>query len=162
MSHDHAQDIKAVVAYLKKAANIPVWLVGTSWGTISATNGATRIKEGIDGLVLTSTMTRAHEKWPRLQKKIYREGVLSMGLERIAVPTLIVSHKEDQCFGTPAEDAPRIKQGLVNSPRAEILYVTGGKEPLSDPCNPLCPHGFYGIEEQVVSAIADFIKSNIK
>ena len=50
MNNEHAQDIKAVAAYLKNEVNIPVWLVGTSWGTVSATNGATRIKEGIGGL----------------------------------------------------------------------------------------------------------------
>ena len=57
------------------------------------------------------------------------------------------------------DDAPKIKEGLVNSKKVEIRYFTGGKTPLSDPCEALSEHGFYGIEEQVVSAIADFIKS---
>jgi len=157
-SNEHAQDIKAVVTYLKNEANIPVWLVGTSWGTISATNGAVRIKDGIDGLVLTSTMTRGDPAWP---KKV-QDGVLAMGLNKIIIPSLIVSHKDDNCFATPSSDAPKIKEGFVNSPKVEIMYFTGGKRAIENECWGLSAHGFYGIEEEVVSAIADFIKSNSK
>lgn len=74
MNNEHARDIKAVAAYLKNEVHIPIWLIGTSWGTVSATNGATRIKEGIDGLVLTSAMTRAHPKWSSLFKKTLSAG----------------------------------------------------------------------------------------
>ena len=57
MSGAHAGDIGAVAAYLKEQADVPVWLVGTSMGTFSAARAAIAAK-GIDGLVLTSTITR--------------------------------------------------------------------------------------------------------
>lgn len=160
MSNEHAQDIKSVASYLKKDSNIPVWLVGTSWGTVSAANAAIRIKEGIDGLVLTSSMTRAGRNWHIY--KSYPNIIINMDLDKISVPTLIVSHKEDKCNITPATDAPKIAEGIVNSSKVEIMYFTGGKRPIEEECYGLSAHGFYGIETEVVSAIADFIKSNSK
>ena len=157
MSNEHAQDIKAVISYLKNEANIPVWLVGTSFGTFSAANGAIRIRDGIDGLVLTSTMSRGPATWPEIQK-----GVIGMGLDKIIVPTLIVSHKDDKCFATPASDAPKIKEAIVNSPKVETMYFTGGKRAIENECWGLSAHGFYGIEKQVVTAIVNFIKANSK
>jgi acetyl esterase/lipase len=56
---EHVADIKAVIAWLKQQAKVPVWLVGTSRGTQSAAFAATQLPVadgGPDGLVLTSTM----------------------------------------------------------------------------------------------------------
>ena len=58
----HASDIGAMAAYLKKQAAVPVWLVGTSMGTFSAAGGAIAA-EDVDGLVLTSTITRSAPDW---------------------------------------------------------------------------------------------------
>jgi pimeloyl-ACP methyl ester carboxylesterase len=161
ISEEHAQDIEAVVNYLKKeATNNPVWLVGTSLGTFSASNCAIRIKEGINGLILTSSVTRSRKKW-----RIYTthpNAIIDMDLDKIAVPTLIISHREDKCEGTPAADAPRLKAALVNSPKVEVMYFTGGKKPREKRCRGLSAHGFYGIEDEVVAAIAGFIKANSK
>jgi hypothetical protein len=85
-----------------------------------------------------------------------------MGLDKITVPTLIISHKEDKCFATPALDAPKIKKAIINSPKVDVMYFTGGKRAIENECSGLSAHGFYGIEDQVVSAIADFIESNPK
>ena len=62
MSKAHADDIGAVAAYLKKDTKLPVWVVGTSMGTFSAANGAIGAAN-VDGLVLTSTITRAKPGW---------------------------------------------------------------------------------------------------
>ena len=165
ISSEYAQDIKAVVSYLKNEEDIPVWLVGMSLGTFSASNGAISLKEGIDGVVLTSSPTRSDEKWSIYDS--HPNGILSMDLDKIKVPTLIVAHKDDKCPDTQASRAPKIKEALVNSPRVEVEYFTGGKKPnprspTPPPCQPLSPHGFYGIEEEVVSTNPNFIKSNSK
>jgi alpha-beta hydrolase superfamily lysophospholipase len=53
-SRQHADDIAAVIALLKRRAPLPVWLVGTSNGSISAANGAARIgPPGVAGVVLS-------------------------------------------------------------------------------------------------------------
>jgi pimeloyl-ACP methyl ester carboxylesterase len=160
MSNEHAQDIKAVSSYLKKEANIPVWLIGMCMGTFSAANGGIRINEGIDGLVFLSSYTRP-PKSSRFSE-INPNGIINMSLNMVKVPTLIIAHKDDKCRGTPPSDALKIKKELANSPLVEVKYFIGGKAPMSKPCQALSAHGFYGIEEQVIAAIADFIKSYSK
>ncbi len=160
LTNEHAQDIKALVSYLRREANKPVWLVGMCKGGFSAISGCIQIKEGIDGIVLASCITVRGERSGI--PPAYPDGILSMDLGRITVPALIVYHKGDRCRATPPLNAPRIKKALMNSPRAEVRYFTGGKKPVTGPCQALARHGFYGIEDQVVSAIAEFIKTNSK
>ena len=143
VSNKHVQDIKAVISYLKNEANIPVWLVGHSMGTFSVSNGTIHIKDGVDGLVLLSSVTRKPPKWKTF--KAYPNGILTMDFDKITVPTLIASHKDDKCPGSPALDAPEIKKALVNSPAVEVVYFSGGKKPGSEPCHWKATHGFYGI-----------------
>lgn len=158
MSVEHGQDIEAVADFLKNKSNVPVWLVGTSRGTISATNGAIRNKGDIDGLVLTSSLTRTKNEWHRLHR-IYPNYIIDMELDKINVPTLVVAHKDDKCFSTPSVGAERIKNALINAKDVEVMYFTGGKATVQNECWGQSAHGFYGIEEKVVSAIAEFIKS---
>jgi pimeloyl-ACP methyl ester carboxylesterase len=155
MGAPHAADIGAVAAHLKKAADVPVWLVGTSMGTFSAAGGA--IAAGnIDGLVLTSTITRAKPQWKIAGS--HPNGVASMPLQRIKVPTLIVSHRKDGCDLTPAADAPKLKSRLTAAGKADVALFDGGAPPQSEPCEAKSQHGFLGIESAVVAAIAKFVK----
>ena len=157
MSAAHAADIGAVVNYLKKQANIPVWLIGTSMGTFSAAGGAVGLKS-IDGLVLTATITRAKPNWNI--RGSHPNGVASMKLSAVSVPTLIVSHRKDGCDVTPASDAPKLTKALSSSRKVDVVLVDGGSPPRSEPCQALSQHGFLGIEPQVVARIASFIKAN--
>jgi pimeloyl-ACP methyl ester carboxylesterase len=159
MSAAHAGDISAVAAYLKKQANVPVWLVGTSMGTFSAAGGG--IAAGnIDGVVLTSTITGANPRWHIA--KTYPDGVASMALSRITVPTLIVSHRNDGCDLSPASGASKLKSRLIKSAKVEVVVLDGGKPPKAKPCEALAQHGYFGIEDKAVGAIAKFIKANTK
>ncbi|MGD9135918.1 MAG: hypothetical protein PVH42_04120 [Desulfobacterales bacterium] len=153
----HAQDIKAVASYLKSETNVPVWLVGMSGGTFAAPIGAINIQDGIDGLVLFSSVTRCVEGCPEYPPY---KNILDMDLKKITVPTLIVYHENDGCKETPPSDAPKIQKALVNSPKVEVKYFKGGKKPKSKPCGPLSAHGYYGIDKQVITEAASFIKSN--
>ena len=146
---EHAQDIEAAVTYLRRRAGVPVWLVGTSRGTESATNAAARVP-GVAGLVLTSTITRSSK---------HGGGVLSMELEAIRIPVLVVAHEADECDHTPASDAPRIVKRLVNAPRTELKLLRGGDPPKSEACQALSAHGYLGIEQEAVEAIVRFIKA---
>jgi len=160
MSKEHAEDIKTIVSYMKNQADIPVWLVSISAGTVSATNIAIRLQDGVNGLVLNSSLTRFNKKMPMFNS--HPNGLLNMELDKITAPTLIVSHKDDNCDLSPASDAIHLKEALVNSQKIEVMYFTGGKKPKTKPCGAFSPHAFYGIEDQVVSAIVGFIKSNSK
>ena len=159
MSGAHAGDIGAVAAYLKEQADVPVWLVGTSMGTFSAAHGAIAAK-GINGLVLTSTVTHVMEG---TIAKSHPDGVASMALPEITVPTLIVSHRNDACKTTPAADAPKLSERLTKASKVEIALLDGGDPPLSDdPCGVKAQHGYFGIEAEAVNTIAKFISDNSK
>ena len=159
MSKAHADDIAAVAAYLKKEKDVPVWVVGTSMGTFSAANGAIGA-QNVDGLVLTSTITRSKPDWKI--KSSHRDGVASMALAKVTVPTLIVSHKKDGCDVTPASDAPKLQSRLTKAAKVEIVLLDGGSPPQSEPCEAKSQHGYLGIEDQAVGSVAKFIKANLK
>ena len=159
MSKAHGGDIGAVADYLKKQAAVPVWVVGTSMGTFSSAEGAI-VAKNVDGLVLTSTITRAMPQWNIARS--HRDGVASMPLQKITVPALIVSHAKDGCGITPAADAPKLRKGLANAKPVDVILLSGGDRPKSAPCEAMSQHGFLGIEGQAVDTIAKFIKANSK
>jgi pimeloyl-ACP methyl ester carboxylesterase len=159
MGEGHAGDIGAVAAHLKKEADVPVWLVGTSMGTFSAAAGAIGAK-GVDGLVLTSTITRSKMQWNIARS--HPDGVASMALGKVTVPTLIVSHVKDGCDITPARDAGKLKARLAGAKPIEAVLLEGGAPPKSGPCDAYAQHGFFGIEARAVDAIAGFVKANSK
>lgn len=159
MSSAHAGDISAVAAYLKKEAAVPVWLVGTSMGTFSAAGGAVGGKD-IDGLVLTSTITRAEPHWKIARS--HPDGVASMPLQKVSMPALIVSHAKDGCKITPAADAPKLRSRLSGAKPVDVVILSGGDPPRSDPCEAMSQHGFLGIEGQAINAIAQFIAAQGK
>jgi len=159
MSCAYARDIETVVAHLKKQMAGPVWLVGTSMGTFSAANGAIAAK-GVAGLVLTSTVTRARPRWKIAQS--HRDGVASMPLSRITVPTLIVFHRNDKCEITPAWDAPKLSKRLTKARKVEVVLLDGADPPRSEPCQAKSRHGFLGIKAKAVNTMAAFIMSNGK
>jgi pimeloyl-ACP methyl ester carboxylesterase len=159
MGSEHAGDIGAVASYLKKQAPVPVWLVGTSMGTFSAAGGAIA-SPNVDGLVLTSTMTRTRSDW--VIAKSHPNSVASMALPRVTVPALIVSHRHDGCEFTPAADAAKLKARLTKSSKVEVVILDGGSPPRSEPCDAYSQHGYLGIEGKAVDAVARFIKESGK
>ncbi|HEX7968925.1 MAG TPA: hypothetical protein VF502_11960 [Stellaceae bacterium] len=152
-SAEHAQDIAAVIAYLRQKAPVPVWLVGTSRGTISAASVAARLKSGgPDGLVLTSSIVAPNRHLAAIH------GVVDV--EAIAVPTLFVHNRDDGCavcpFGAVAGEMAR----FTHAPRKELMAVSGGSPSEGDPCGPFARHGYIGIEDEVVAKIAGWIKGS--
>src|SRR6185436_18665654 len=139
MSKAHADDIGAVAAYLKQEKDVPVWLVGTSMGTFSAAGGAIGAK-GIDGLILTSTITRSKPDWKIADN--YPNAVASMALPQVTVPTLILSHRQDGCPVTPAADAPKLSARLTKARTVETILLDGGDPPISGPCEAKSQHGY--------------------
>ena len=60
-------------------------------------------------------------------------------------------------FGSAAAGLGR----LSAAPTKQLVVVSGGMlKPRSDPCEALSQHGYYGIEDQVVAAIAAWIKAH--
>lgn len=147
----HVADIKAVIAWLRQQANIPVWLIGTSRGTQSAAYIATQLPKahgGPDGVVLTSTVLRDDKGRP----------VPDMELDKIGVPVLVAHHRQDGCRSCKYGDLPRLMNKLPSTARKELLSFEGGMS-RGDPCEAFAHHGFNGIEREVVGKIAGWIIS---
>jgi hypothetical protein len=150
---EHAADIAAVIAYLRQKAPVPVWVIGASASTISVANTATRLKSGgPDGLVFVSSIVAATRQASSLQ------GMFDFG--EIALPTLFVHNKEDACAASPFGAVPSLMARFTSTPRKQLIAVSGGLPPQSDPCEALSRHGYFGIEDEVVTAITDWIKES--
>lgn len=150
-SRQHAEEVRAVIRYLREHYGGPVWLVGTSRGTISAANAAARLgEEGPDGLVLSATVTTFSDGGA--------DSIRDTRLKQIRVPTLFVHHHQDGCYVCPYHEVPRIMKQLERAPLVELLSFSGGYEEDDNPCRARTRHGFLGIEDKVVGAISGWIK----
>lgn len=145
---EHAADVKAVIAWVRARARVPVWLVGTSRGTQSAAFVATALQgaEGPDGIVLTATILSDDQGRP----------VPAMPLDRIKVPVLVVHHEQDGCQHCRFADMPQLTSKLTGAPRQELLTFKGGNS-RGDPCQAMAYHGFNGLEAEVVRQVAAWI-----
>jgi dienelactone hydrolase len=146
----HVDDIKAVIAWLKQQAKVPVWLVGTSRGTQSVAFIGTQLPMadgGPNGLVLTSTILVDPNSRPVPQIP---------GLENIRVPVLVAHHRQDGCSLCPYAELPNLMNKLMGTPRKELLTFDGGQS-IGDPCEAWAYHGFNGIEAEVVIKIGQWI-----
>lgn len=148
-SEEHVTDVTAVIKYLRAQSNVPVWLVGTSRGTESAANIVVRAPLLADGVVLTSSMSVENDKGSSLPE---------MELDKVTVPVLLAVHEDDTCWVTPPAGSETIKAALMNVKRLALRTYHGGLPAKTDACKALSAHGFYGIEEEVVTDIVSFIR----
>jgi pimeloyl-ACP methyl ester carboxylesterase len=150
-SAEHVTDLRMVVERLGKNLGKPVWLVGTSLGTISAAAGAIGIDpSSLAGIVLTSSVTGGSRTSP--------VRVASLDLAAIRVPVLVMHHKLDACPSCSAREAPKIVDGLVNAPVKKLVIVEGGGGARGDPCEPMHWHGYIGMEQEAVEIITRWMK----
>ena len=139
-------------AYSFTRASLPVWVVGMSLGTYSATNSAIRLNSSVDGFAICSAST-APTGGP------LPNGILDMELSQIAMPALIVGHQDDACPGTPAVAVPTIASALTYASPISQKVFTGGSPTMSQPCGPKSPHGYFGIDDEVISYMSNIILS---
>lgn len=147
---EHTADIGAVIAWIRAQGKGPVWLIGTSRGTQSAAFLATRLvgREGPDGLVLTATILKDNKGRP----------VPAMPLEQLTLPVLLVHHEQDGCSHCAYADLPELQAKLRHLPRTALLSFQDGAN-RGDPCEAYAYHGFNGLEKEVVTQIAAWIRA---
>jgi len=147
-SDEHIEDIRKTVAWLKKDTGLPVWLVGTSRGTVSATAAAIAFgNQELAGIVLTSSITDRSKTGAVPYQK----------LDAIRIPVLVMHHQYDECPFCVPGDASLIVQKLKNAPVKKLVMVSGGSNPFGDPCEAEHWHGYIGMEREAVDIIADWI-----
>ncbi|MEJ2362168.1 MAG: alpha/beta hydrolase [Gammaproteobacteria bacterium] len=150
----HAIDMSAVMQFLRRRyPGKPLWLVGTSRGTISVANVAAHIhgKAGPDGIVLTSSLTRGGVR--------NYDSLRDINLAAITVPTLVVHNRKDECRFTPFSDAEALP-GLLTAVKVKAFKVFDGGRSPGEACQARSYHGYLGIEAPVVDSIVDWIKSH--
>jgi hypothetical protein len=142
---EHVTDIAAVVAMLKSRSPAPVWLIGTSRGSLSAANAAAKIgTPSVAGVVLSSS--------------VWGGGMTSVPLDKIRVPVLVVHNRDDGCRESPFSETEMMMGGMRQATAKELLAVSGGV--LRGHCDALSPHGYFTIEHQVVPAIIAWIQAH--
>ncbi|WGG50078.1 alpha/beta hydrolase [Rugamonas sp. DEMB1] len=146
----HAQDNQAIFKMLKARSPAPLWLLGTSMGSISVASAAIRdsVVGDLAGIVLSSSVTA------------YRvEGAVpSQLLELIRVPVLVVHHQRDACKICAPHEAQYLAARLLNAPVKKVVLVDGGGQPSGDACGALDYHGYIGMEQQVVDLMTAWLR----
>ena len=131
----------------KRFAGVPVFLVGTSMGTVSAAYVGRALCSEVAGVALTSSPFR-----PSGRRSAHGDSNLSdFDLASVNAPLLIVHHREDACAICPYGEAQR------RAGKNPLISVSGGKPPISDPCEALSAHGYLGREEETVEAIVGWM-----
>jgi hypothetical protein len=139
--------IARAIDFARGRANVPVWLVGTSQGSIAAANGAAHLPGRVAGVVLSSSVAG---------RTYSGETVFDSDLGAIAVPALVVANRGDTCPAAAPSYAPAIFAALARAPRKDVIYVDSSAIQ-SDPCEAMSPHGYLGIEGDVVQRISGWI-----
>ncbi len=148
LTDTHMGDVRAVLDFVGHQAPGPVWLVGTSRGTVSATAAAIRLQDRIAGLVLSSSIVSARKPG----------ALLVQDLAAIRVPTLLIHHRRDACPVCSPDEVPKVLDGLTHAPVKKLLMVDGGADPHGPVCAPWHWHGYVGMEREAVEAIAAWIR----
>jgi hypothetical protein len=146
----HAAELQGFINAAANRWGKPVWVVGTSAGTVSVVTagGFQPALTGIRGLILTSTVTIMPAA---------SQPTLNLYVSRITLPTQVVWHRDDHCVAvTPPSGSAALFATLPSKIKASASF-DGGHSVAADPCGPFSEHGYAGIEEDVVESIADFI-----
>jgi hypothetical protein len=149
-SSEYASVVEALIRFAHAQAPGPVFLLGTSQGSIAAANGAAHAHPGtLAGVVLTESVSRLGGS---------HETVFDADLQDIRIPALVVANRTDRCNVAPPQDAPKVAAAMGQSPDVHVVEVSGGIEASPNACASLTPHGYYGIEARVVGTISDWIR----
>jgi hypothetical protein len=142
ISADGGVDSAQLVAWASAKWKLPVWLVGTSRGTISVANAAAR-GAGMHGIVLTSSVTAGkHEK------------IGDVAVDKIGGQVLLVHHERDGCNASPLAGAKALAKQL----HATWIEIRGGEnDKHASKCSPESHHGYLGQDAEVVADIAKFV-----
>lgn len=146
-SKQHANDIADVVASVKTAFGArQVYVVGTSYGTVSSSFLARGIGSKIDGAIHTSTFTN-----PDSGAHAHGLPMATFDWSKAEIPQLFVHHKNDPCERTPYSGVVARKGAIP------LITVEGAANVKGKPCDAFSEHGFSGRERLVMTAIHGWI-----
>lgn len=140
-------DVIAVAAALKKESKLPLWVVGTSASSWRLVHMTPRLQSevGISGIALTGTVVGKSETYWK-------------AVEQIAVPVLVVHHRNDACFYSKPEAIQPLFDA-IKVPAKKLVWIDGGNS-RGDPCHEWAYHGFNGKEADAVGSILNWMKTS--
>ncbi len=146
---ENSSNLAPLIARLRAIVR-PVFVIGTSNGTVVAVANATRLgTDGPDGIVLTSTVTKPGN---------LSRDVLDYPLKNLKIPVLFVHNTNDACRVSPPSGAQAAAR-MIDPTLVTIVMVTS-TEAFDPPCQPLAPHGYLGIESTTIGKIVDWMKAH--
>src|SRR5215467_8211830 len=150
LSAAHAAELQGFVSAAVSRWSKPVWVVGTSNGSISAVTAAgfQPALAGLKGVVLTSSVTVLTAA---------NQPTFNLYVSRITVPTQVVWHEDDHCTFSPPAGSAALFAAIPSADKASRTF-DGGHSVATDPCGAFSEHGYAGIEGKVVDSIAKFIR----
>jgi len=151
----YATIVAALVAFAHDQTPGPVFVLGTSQGTIAALRAASTpdAPATLAGVVLTESVSVMGNSG---------ETVFDAQPGQVRIPALIVANRMDRCRVAPPDAAPRIAAALTASPDRRVLVVSGGTTRSGDSCGSLTPHGYFGMEDAVVAAIVTWMDAHAR
>jgi hypothetical protein len=154
LSATHAAELQGFINAAFNRWGRPVWVVGTSNGSISAVTagGFQPALAGLRGVVLTSPVT---------QLPFAIQPTFNLYASRITVPALVVWHRDDHCAFSPPAGSAALFSAIPSADKASRSFEHGHSV-ATDPCGAFSEHGYAGIEEEVVEKIAEFIRRGVE
>jgi hypothetical protein len=134
VTEKHQLDLKVIFAEAERLGK-PVWLVGTSLGSISAMNlYFSDLKDRVSGIALSS----------------YK-------LEEVTVPVYLVGHEKDECFSSAPETLNMMSSRLTLSRNLKVQLETAGHSATGNPCGPTHWHGFVNATDEVAKRMVEWM-----
>jgi pimeloyl-ACP methyl ester carboxylesterase len=145
-------DLRAIIARMRTVKR-PVFLLATSNGTAVAVKNTVALgADGPDGLVLTSTVTKTSKR--------FTYNAASVDIGKITVPVLFVHNTNDGCSVAPPSGIAPLMGRFPNASDVTRIDVTSAPTS-NDPCGPLAPHGYFGIEDDVTAKIVAWMRAHL-
>lgn len=150
ITENHLSDIDAVLQRVRQLSGHPLWLAGTSRGTVSATAAAIRWQPRIAGLILSSSIVSGN-----------KPGTLTtQDLAAIRLPVLLLHHREDACPLCRPQDLPATLAMFTHATDRQLQLLAGGAAPRGKTCGAWHHHGYPGLETEAIGLMADWILSH--
>ncbi|MHB8773082.1 MAG: alpha/beta hydrolase family protein [Syntrophales bacterium] len=136
-TREHAADIAAVLKELRdRFPKAKVYLAVSGSGGVSALFAAGTVGRDLNGMVLAG---------------IDSSQVHAYDHSGVKMPVLMLHHRADSCDGSPFIEAKEIADRYAF---AFVPFSDGPPDRESNPCFSRTKHGFFGLDREMVAAIA--------
>ena len=155
-SERYAEDIRGLVEAIRQQyGTLPLAIVGTSEGSVSAYYVAKAVKAAKDAKEVQGADIKVVFSSSLFLSSRTSRGLATLDFDNFPAPMLWVHHASDPCRFTPYREAQR----LAEKTGAPLITVQSSNTGRGEPCEAQSPHGFIGAEVQTVQAMKAWVLS---